>query len=96
MSAIVPGRKGLVDLVCLVNGIDGLLDVPETRRTFVSRRICEQGFVSYLLVNGNVVANAAELPLYTDAGWIIWAGLDGVEWRAALRVCVVVIVLRVL
>lgn len=46
-----------------------------------------------LLLDGDVVAQAAEFALEANSGWVVGAGVDRVEGAAALRVCVVVVVL---
>lgn len=75
MAAIIPCLNGSVDFICLVDGIDGCLVVPE-------------------MLNGYIGPDAAKFTLESNPGGVIWARGCGIEGSTALRVCVVVVVLR--
>lgn len=56
--------------------------------------VCSKAFRD-LLVDGCVLSKTAEFTLDSDAAWIEGSGLSGVEGCAALRVGIVVIVVKV-
>lgn len=46
-----------------------------------------------VLVNRDIVADAAEFSLNANPAWVVGAGLDGVEGAATLGIGVVVVIL---
>ena len=108
MAAVAPSVESLVDFVGLVDGVDCLLDVPETVGEMLVFGIgkgrgkgggrggerVEKGCVD-LLVDRNILADATEFSLKADTRWVERTRLDRVERRTALRVGVVVIVLDI-
>lgn len=47
-----------------------------------------------LLLNRHVMADTAPFALKSNAAGVIWSGRRGVEWRATLRIGVMVVVLH--
>lgn len=92
----------MVDFVGLVDGVDGLLDVPEAGGGCQCEGLFWYGGWGFgyrafgdLLVDGCVLSETAEFALDGDAAWVVGSGLDGVEGRSALGVGVVVVVVEV-
>lgn len=46
-----------------------------------------------LLLNRHVMADTAPFTLESNAAGVIWSGWRGIEWRTALRIGVMVVVL---
>lgn len=89
--AVVIGLEVSVDLVSLVNGVNSLLNVPETRN---GKHVDVLGISDgNLLLNGDVVANTTVLSLEADALGVVRSLGKGVEGGSTLRVSVVVVVL---
>ena len=92
MAAIVPRFKRHVDLICLVDRVDGLRHIPETNSGFStpdsSFTVCY-----HLLVHRHVSPNTSKLALEANATGVIWTRFDGVEGRAALGIRIVMIIL---
>lgn len=93
-GAVVVGLEVGVELVRLVDGVDGLLDVPEAggRGQYGEEWGREKSRLD-LLLDGDVVANAAVLAGDTDALGVVGSLRAGLEGGAALGMCVVVVVL---
>lgn len=81
-----------VDFVCLVDGIEGLLNVPKTSHTVRREDLDSEEAAEYLLVIGHNMSDTTKFALEADALGIILGGQDRVERCTALRVCVVVVV----
>lgn len=89
--AVIVSIEIEVDFVCLVDGIAGLLNVPETRY-IVSTKLESKRSVQLLLIVGYNMANATEFALEADTLGIILGRQYGVEWCATLGVCIVMVV----
>lgn len=97
VGAVVVGVEVDVDLVGLVDGVDGRLDVPQAvvlgaiRQPLALRPGVGREWKN-LLVDGDVMPDTAELALEANSAAVVRGRLDRVEWGAALRVGVMVVV----
>ena len=96
VAAVIPRLQGGVNLVRPVDLIDGSWLIPQT--SFVCQYTVNttELAIRNLLLDGHVVADAAEFALESDSGGVVRTRVEGVERCAALGVCIMVIVLMLL
>lgn len=91
MAAIVPRFKRHVDLICLVDRVDGFRHIPKTNSNFSTP---DSSFYRYhLLVQRHVGPNTSKLSLEANATGVVRTRFDRVKGRAALGIRIMMIIL---
>lgn len=93
MTTVVPYLDGPFHLIGLVDRVDRFGDIPETNRIVSISALGGGVSTQYLLVQRHIVSNTSEFALNANPAGVIRARWGGIEWRAALRTGIVVIVL---
>lgn len=96
VRAVVPSRKGCINLVGLIDGIDRRLVVPKAEISGLenSSEYFKLRFGEDSLFNGNVVSKPTKFSLEPNSGGVKGARIGRVERSTALGIGIVVVILE--